>query len=547
MTETAKVPLAPRPALSGGRLRAAGAAIGFFVAYCVLDRLALLLPDTSGVTPWNLSAGLALAAFVLMGPRIGPVVFAAELASSMINPAPAVPLIGGFASALGVTVAYGGFGCAIHRRINPSLERQRDLVLLLVAALGAAALAAALNTVVVITWGGVDPAQGLDSVYRGWTGDFLGECLLTPAILVLPRWRLKGGLAGWLEGLLQALMLLGFVALVFVAGPTNRVRIYYILFLPQIWIAVRSGMAAVTLSNLAVQAGVLASLFTKPDADNLIFEFQFRLLALALSGLFLAVTVTERRVAEAALADRQEELSRFSRLSAAGEMAAALAHELNQPLMAVVAFARAAKRFAPESSATEPRFVEAIDGAASEAERAGAIVRSLRQFIARGAPERRRLAPAALIADAASLMQAESRRAEARIVTAVDRDLPSVQADRVQIQQVLVNLLQNALNALTRGEHPVRQVTVSAGLAEGGMVEFEVADTADGMPAEVAARLFSPFPGGDRKGLGLGLMICRGVVEAHGGRIWLAENRPGRCAVRFTLPIVARTVGSSPP
>jgi len=546
MLDTTKAaPTLLRAASAGGRLRAVGAAVGFFIAYCVLARIALLLPDTSGVTPWNLSAGLALAAFVLMGPRIGPVVLAAELASSMINPAPAVPLVGGLASAVGVVVAYGGFGCAIHKRINPSLERQRDLVLLLAAALGAGALAAAFNTVVVILWGGVDPAQGLDSVYRGWTANFLGECLMTPAILVLPGRRPKAGLAGWIEGLLQAAMLLGFVAIVFVAGPVNRVRMYYILFLPQIWIAVRSGMGAVALSNLAVQAGVLASLLAKPDADNLIFEFQFRLLALALSGLFLAVTVTERRAAEAALADRQVERARCSRRSAAGELAAALAHELNQPLMAVVAFARAARRLAPDSA--EPRFAEAIEGAASEAERAGAIVRSLRQFIARGSPARRRLAPAALLADAASLMQAESRRAEARIVTAADRDLPSVHADRVQIQQVLVNLVQNGLNALSRSDQTVRQVTLSASLAGGGLVEFEVADTGDGMPAEVAERLFSPFPGGDSKGLGLGLMICRGVVEAHGGRIWLAENRPGRCAVRFTLPIAARNVGSSAP
>src|SRR3569833_1696460 len=135
MLDTTKaVPTPHRAASVGGRLRAVGAAVGFFFAYCVLDRIALLLPDTSGVTPWNLSAGLVLVVFVLMGPRIGSVVLAAELASSMIYPAPAVPLVGGLASAVGVVVAYGGFGCGIRKRINPTLGRQRGLVRRLAAA-----------------------------------------------------------------------------------------------------------------------------------------------------------------------------------------------------------------------------------------------------------------------------------------------------------------------------------------------------------------------------------------------------------------------------
>jgi two-component system sensor kinase FixL len=530
------------------RLREVLGGLLFLIAYCLLDRIALLLPpDTGGVTPWTLSAGLALALFLRAGPRAAPILFAAELVSSLLTPTPPLPLAGALASAVVVTLSYGLVGSALRHAIDPRLERQGDLVRLLVGALIAGMLAAALNALVLATWAGVDLERAPDTIYRGWIANVLGQCLMTPALLVLRlRWP-RGDLRRWAERGLQAALLLTCVALVFAVEPGNRVRIYYLLFLPQIWIAARGGVGAVVLSNLIVQAGVLVSLINNPRAADLIFEFQFRLLALILSGLFLAVAVAERRTAQAALIERQEALARVSRLSAAGEMAAALAHELNQPLAAVVAFANAARRLASPETSADPKFATAIEGAVSQAERAGAIVQSLRQFIARGEPVRRRQRPQELLADAAGLMEAEARRAGARIVISTDRGLPAVQVDRVQIQQVLVNLLQNGVNAVAGGADAIRQVSLSAWTSSEGAVEFEVGDTGPGVPVEVASRLFSAFPGGGAGGLGLGLMICRGVVEAHGGRIWLDENRPGHCTVRFTLPVAGRSYGSTPP
>ncbi len=255
--------------------------------------------------------------------------------------------------------------------------------------------------------------------------------------------------------------------------------------------------------------------------------------------------VTERLATQSRLQALQDELLHVSRLSAAGEMASALAHELNQPMTAVASAVRAAKRMMsvrPEDRIPRADVQAALALAAEQVLRAGDIVRGLRQFIVRdGAVERRpeRLAGLAEEARTLALIGAKDRGIQARFC--LSADLPSVLVDRVQIQQVLLNLIRNAIEAMTQepadlGARTRRELTIGALAAGSGMVEVSVRDTGPGLSPAVAGRLFESFVSTKRGGMGVGLSISRTIIEAHGGRIW-SENRPdGGAVFRFTLP-----------
>ena len=254
----------------------------------------------------------------------------------------------------------------------------------------------------------------------------------------------------------------------------------------------------------------------------------------------------------------QAELLHVSRLSTAGEMAAALAHELNQPLTAAASAVKAVQRMLASSSpSTAPAEVrEAINLAAEQALQAGQIVRRLRDFVVRGGggAEKRPEDLARLVGDAEALALADGKERGIHVAVRLHPGLPPVLADRVQVQQVLVNLLRNALEAMEQegkgrnGKPPhSRDITVAARVAEPDeMVEVCVADTGPGLAPEIAARLFDAFVSTKPGGMGMGLSICRSIVEAHGGRLWVEPNPGGGAVFRFTLPAAAAVEASAP-
>ncbi|HEX7761784.1 MAG TPA: ATP-binding protein, partial [Caulobacteraceae bacterium] len=388
-----------------------------------------------------------------------------------------------------------------------------------------------------VSGGGGGPLA--DVLSERFTACVAGVAVMAPLMMGLrpPARRLEVGRA--LETAAQFAVLIATCFLVMPPAQADTFRYFYLLFLPQIWIATRGGIAAAALGNLVVQGALMAFLLNRPDNSGLSFNYQVRLVALAVSTLFLAVAVSERRAIEAALRQRQDALSRVSRLSLAGEMAAALAHELNQPLLAAIAFARTAQKLAGDGA--EPRVGEALDGAVRQAERAGAIVKGLRRFIGRSENVRAARDIDGLAREAIDLVEPQRQRLDARILLIADRDLPQVIVDGIQIQQVLVNLLQNALDSVAEAGAGRRIVRLVARRTQGWM-EVETRDSGPGVPPSLAETLFDPLVSGKADGMGLGLPISRGIIEAHGGRLWLAENRPGRCVFRFTLPIAAETV-----
>jgi len=250
------------------------------------------------------------------------------------------------------------------------------------------------------------------------------------------------------------------------------------------------------------------------------------------TGFIRDLTARERD--ELRLKELQAELVHVSRLSAMGTMAATLAHELNQPLTAVANYLETLRDLLAENGAIDRSTLrEALGEAASETLRAGYIVRRLRDFVARGDVDQSIEDMPQLIEDAAKLALVGARECGVRSLFRFDPRATSTLVDRVQIQQVLVNLMRNAVEAMTASE--VRELTVSTLLRSDGLIETSVEDTGPGIATEILPRLFEAFVSSKAEGMGLGLSICRTIIEAHGGRIWADALPGGGTAFRFTL------------
>jgi two-component system sensor kinase FixL len=245
--------------------------------------------------------------------------------------------------------------------------------------------------------------------------------------------------------------------------------------------------------------------------------------------------LTERQKTEGRLQDLQAELVHIGRLSALGEMSSALAHELNQPLSAVGNYINGARRLMDSGAA--PELVrDGLDKAAAQTLRAGEIIRRLRDFVQRGETDRRIESLSKLVEEASALALLGVKDADIRVAIRLDATHDLILADRVQIQQVLLNLIRNSVDAMI--DSPERRLVISSEAAEGDMVQVNVADTGGGMAPEVMEKLFQPFVSTKPHGMGVGLSICRTIVESHGGRIWPEPNSPHGTVFRFTLPEV---------
>jgi two-component system sensor kinase FixL len=248
--------------------------------------------------------------------------------------------------------------------------------------------------------------------------------------------------------------------------------------------------------------------------------------------------LTEQQRTQTSLERMQAELTHVSRLSAMGEMASALAHELNQPLAAISNYMKGSRRLLAASSDPNADKIEtALDRAAEQAIRAGQIIRRLRDFVLRGESERRIESVGKLVEEAAALGLVGSREQGLQLRFALDPTCDRVVADRVQIQQVLVNLMRNAMEAMA--DSPRRELVVTSGPAGDGMVEIVVADTGQGLPEAVRANLFQPFFTTKESGMGVGLSISRTIIESHGGKLTAEANPAGGATFRLTLPAAA--------
>jgi signal transduction histidine kinase len=308
--------------------------------------------------------------------------------------------------------------------------------------------------------------------------------------------------------------------------PAPASLVYYLLILPLAWSAARQGMAGAVTAAMVLEAGVTLAGLRPIDYPAQMPNVQMLVLTLTLSGFLIGIAVD---VARRASLDLRHSL----RLAAAGEMAGAVAHELNQPLTALSAYASACERLMAQGG-DEARLQKALRSMVAESQRASNVLKRLRDFFRSGTMALEPLSLAELIQGAADSVASQARRDGVLVETGAV-PMAVLLGDRIQLEIVLRNLLSNAIQALAGlPEGAERRIAIEAG-TDGPSAWITIADNGPGIPDKIRARLFEPFVTLKSSGLGLGLAISRAIVESHGGTLTV---QPGQHAVlKVTLPV----------
>ena len=507
-------------------------ALVYLAGYVLLDWLSYVHPFASfGITPWNPPTGLSFALILLFGMEFLPWLFVAPvLADALVRGFP-LPVATEIAAAV---IIGGGYAVATtvllspRLRFDPTLGSRHSLVLLMAVAVASTAMVAASYVAMLVAFGVLPAADFGHAALRFWVGDVIGVTVLTPFLLVLmtrrrlirPSWEALGLLT----------LVLGALWIVFGFADAFRFQLFYLFFLPVIWTAVRFGLEGVTVGLVLTQVGLITAIHFTGQEPADVTAYQSLMVVLSFTGLSVGVLVSEQQRTQQQLRLNQEALSRALRVSTMGEFAAALAHEINQPLTAVANYARLAKNAADPTAASE-----ASDRVIVQVERAAEVVRRLRNFIRLGRSEIAPVAVPQLVHEAVSYCNVELDRHSVELQLRVSRDLPAVKVDALQIEQVIVNLVRNAAEALTDAGRYDGKVVIEADRDDLGSVVIRVRDNGPGFDPDLAERAVAPFTTTKSDGLGLGLSLARSIIEAHGGTLSIESTSSG-AVVSFTLP-----------
>ncbi|WP_157314307.1 ATP-binding protein [Chitinibacter sp. GC72] len=252
--------------------------------------------------------------------------------------------------------------------------------------------------------------------------------------------------------------------------------------------------------------------------------------------LEIATDITMLKNAQEQERQQKEQLQQTTRLISMGEMASSLAHELNQPLAAIASYATGCRNVLSQDNPNIAQLDQAIEKMAAQAKRAGQIIRGIREFVQRRAPHRKRCEIADLLDTVQTLLSAEVKKAQVKLSVSDTRHLPPIYADAVMLEQVIFNLMKNAIEAMA--ETPVKQRTLDVKVRrDDEMLAVSITDRGTGISAEQMEQLFKPFYTTKGSGMGMGLNICRSIIEHHQGRLWVEANPLGGSCFHFTLPL----------
>lgn len=504
------------------------------------------LPET-GSTPWNPEAGLAMAAIYIAGLRMLPVLAITHFLCLMLWAPYSTPFWTALLAAAHMA-ALAGITQAGHRALadlgTPTTHAATRFVAVAFLATIASATLQMLISTLATDW-------SLLKILRfGMTvsvGNMVGIVTLLPVLRGYPDFKRLSTIlipANSLTWLLFAMLLLTCV-LVFGFESLNQFKFFYLVFVPVIALAMLHGMAGGAISALAASISMIAVLALRNYGATDVAELQFLMIVLAITALLLGATIDERlRVHSENVAylirlrESEEALLRASRISLASEMAAAVSHELAQPLSAARSHIRALRRRLAQPKPNKQQLLSDIDAAVNQIDAAGTTIRNTRDFLRRGDNEKVSLKLAQVLQSSLELVRPELRRSNIQIEERGLANLPEVIGNRTQITQVLLNLVRNARDAMVDADSARRSIEVAASATmRPGFVEISVTDSGPGVAADVVPHLFSPLQSNKPEGLGLGLSLSSSIVLAHGGSLWHdAAFSPGARFV-FTLPL----------
>jgi len=253
--------------------------------------------------------------------------------------------------------------------------------------------------------------------------------------------------------------------------------------------------------------------------------------------------ITDRKKAEAQMQVHLAELTRAWHANTLGEMASGLAHELNQPLCAVVNYSNGCLRLIRKEGYAMETVRNSIEQIAAQAQRAADILKRIRSVIAKREPHRAVLDLENILAGVVYLLKDEAVKHNVAIISRLEAGLPKIKGDNVEIEQVVLNLMRNAIEAMNDPQISHRNLTISSRLPDPHRIEVAVTDTGKGIPPELSEKIFESFFTTKTQGLGIGLSLSRRIIEAHGGRLWAESDGRSGSTFRFTLPVEGGTHG----
>jgi FixJ family two-component response regulator/integral membrane sensor domain MASE1 len=480
----------------------------FAPCYLLLDWVSYIHPlGAFNITPWNPQPALAIAWMLLGGLAHAPAVWATIFLADVIIRD--VPLGITTVTALTLTLGYAGIAELLRlvSHPKPSLQSLRQLTLFIAVVIPSTAVVAAAFIGVLYAVGSLDYAAASPGWLRFWVGDAVGVLVTAPLLLVVADAqgrRSFATLAKRWETYLQTVLLVITLWLIFEGLGGDPSHHFYLVFLPLIWMAIRHGLGGAIVAVGIVQLGVVLAIHHHPVQNLPIIELQALVAALTLTALYLGVMTDERQRAI-------KGLKHSLRLATAGEMAGAIAHEVNQPLTALTNYARSGQMLIAAGKTDELSGV--IERMLAEAQRASEVVRRLRDFFREGSTRLERVPLVELL----ERVRHDALHLSINALTVSgEPDLPDVLVDRLQIELVLRNLISNAAEVVDGSSG---RIALSAQRIDPQHVRIVVSDTGPGIAASRREEIFEPFVSGKPTGMGLGLAVSRAIAEAHGGTL----------------------------
>jgi two-component system sensor kinase FixL len=522
------------------------------VAYVVLAWVSFIhVHKGLPITPWDPGLGVMFALMVLAGPWAGSVLFGGVVIAEVLILQNEVewPIVIGIGAITSLSYASVTVFARQHLQIDVGLFHLRDVLMLLAVGLVGAVIDTVLLTVFLLAVGQLDVRDVVQVFSPLLIGDAIGIAVVTPLLLRFVFRQRSVALSELLsiapEGALY-LVIIG-AALWAIIGSESLYgfRLFYLLFAPVVLAAVRHGLDGACLSLAVTQFGLIGLLHLSGYDAAEFTEFQALMLVLTVTGLIVGVVVSERensdrlaRDAQARLMERQAGAAHAARLNLVSGMASALAHEINQPMTAARALARSVQHILRTPGGDPTRVDNNLTALLAQIDHAGAIVRRMRDFIRRGSPHVSTIDTRSMLEQALTLAFAEASARHVRLDLDAQDNLPAIHGDRVQLEQVVLNLVHNAVEAITGANRSEGQVRVIARqYTAPPRVEIGVLDNGPGIEDQLAIRLFDPLATSKQDGLGLGLSISASIVEAHGGRVWLHCREAGATEFRFSVPL----------
>jgi two-component system sensor kinase FixL len=530
------------------------AALLALAAYVALEWVSFI-HEYKGVpiTPWNPGLGFIFALMLLGGTQYALVLFAgvviAEIA--VLRTSLDWSIVLGIAAI--IALVYGTAVAVARRRLglDVNLDHLRDVLVLLAVGLAGAVVAALLLSILLLLDAQLDLADLPVASVPLLVGDLIGIAVMTPLVLRVVRWPRDWPNSYKPMVVFEALIYVALIVLSLwiVAGPgAGSFNFFYLLFVPVVVAAVRHGFDGACIALALTQFGLVGIIHFHGMDAQAFTQFQTLMLVLTATGLVVGVVVSERmtadrlvREAEALLKEKESEAAHAARYNLVSGMASALAHEINQPMTAARALARSAQHLLGMPAPDLPRAANNLATLIAHIDHAGGVVARMRDFLRRGRPHVSTVDLRAVLDDAILLAGAQAAEYDVALVLEAPETLPAVHGDRVQLQQVLLNLVHNAIEAIAVSGRPDGRIDILVTQQEAPQrIEIGVRDNGPGIDGELADRLFAPLTTSKTEGRGRGRSLCAAIVESHGGRVWLQARAPGATEFRFSLPLEGR-------